>query len=83
MLNWVINSNVMASPSLFLHFFRQLVLLCSYLIGGTIPTSLLVLVGNIFTPLYIYSIVDLNKWYIHVYCNLDCISIHYNSGIIL
>ena len=44
--------NVMASPSLFLHFFRQLVFPCSYLIRGTIPTSVLVLVENIFTPLY-------------------------------
>jgi len=43
-------SNVMASPSLFLSFFRQLVFLCSYLIRGTIPTSLLVLVENMFTP---------------------------------
>ena len=50
-------SNVIASPSLFLPFFRQLVFLCSYLIGGTIPTSLLVLVENIFTPLiYIRSL---------------------------
>ena len=45
--------NVMASPSLFLHFFRQLVFPYSYLIRGTIPTSVLVLVENIFTPLYI------------------------------
>ena len=37
--------NVMASPSLFLHFFRQLVFPCSYLIRGTIPTSVLVLVS--------------------------------------
>ena len=43
--------NVMASPSLFLHFFRQLLFPCSYLITGTIPTSVLVLVKNIFTPL--------------------------------
>ena len=27
---------------------------CSYLIGGTIPTCLLVLVKNIFTPLVLY-----------------------------
>ena len=46
--------NVMASPSLFLHFFRQLVFPCSYLIRGTITTSLLVLVENIFTP-FIYK----------------------------
>ena len=52
--------NVMASPSLFLHFFRQLVFPCSYLIRGTIPTSLLVLVKNIFTP-FIYII------YIYIY----------------
>ena len=45
--------NVMASPSLFLHFFRQLDIPCSYLIRGTIPTSVLVLVKNIFTP-FIY-----------------------------
>ena len=35
-----------------LHFFRQLVFPCSYLIRGTIPTSVLVLVENIFTPLF-------------------------------
>ena len=45
--------NVMASPSLFLHFFRQLIFPCSYLIRGTIPTSVLVLVKNIFTPLFL------------------------------
>ena len=45
--------NVMASPSLFLHFSRQLVFPCSYLIRGTIPTSVLVLVKNIF-----YSLVS-------------------------
>ena len=45
----------MASPSLFLHFSRQLVFPCCYLIRGTIPTSVLVLVENIFTPfIYIY-----------------------------
>ena len=31
--------------------FRQLVFPCSYLIGGTIPTSLLILVETIFSPL--------------------------------
>ena len=45
--------NVMASPSLFLHFFRQLVFPCSYLIMDTIPRSLLVVVENIFTPLFV------------------------------
>ena len=48
--------NVMASPSLFLHLFRQLVFLCSYLIRGTIPTSLLVLVEFIFTPFTISAV---------------------------
>ena len=47
-----LNINVMVYPSLFLYFFHRLVFPCSYLIGGTIPTSLLVLVKNIFTPLY-------------------------------
>ena len=44
-------SNVMVYPSLFLYYFHWLVFPCSYLIGGTIPTSLLVLVKNMFTPL--------------------------------
>ena len=52
----------MASPSLFLHFFCQLVFPCSYLIRGTIPTSVLVLVENIFTPLYMYYTPVL--WYL-------------------
>ena len=34
-------------------FLRQLVFLCSYLNGGTIPTSLLVLAETIFTPLFL------------------------------
>ena len=50
--------NAMAFPSLFLHFLRQLFFPCSYLIRGTIPTSLLVLVENIFTPLYIYVYIS-------------------------
>ena len=43
--------NVMASTSLFLHFFRQLVFPCSYLIRGTIPISVLVLVETFLLPL--------------------------------
>ena len=39
-------------PPLFLYFFHRLVFPRRYLIGGTIPTSLLVLVKNIFAPLY-------------------------------
>ena len=50
--------NVMASPSLFLHFFRQLVFPCSYLIRGTIPTSVLVLVEkNFLLPCIIYNYI--------------------------
>ena len=41
----------MVHSSLFLYVFHRLVFPCSYLIGGTIPTSLLVLVETIFTPL--------------------------------
>ena len=41
----------MVHPSLFLYLFCRLVFPCSYLIGGTIPTSLLVLLKKIFTPL--------------------------------
>ena len=50
--------NVMASPSLFLHFSCQLVFPCSYLIRGTIPTSVLVLVENIFTPFLSIYIIE-------------------------
>ena len=39
-----------ARISLLAHFYR-LVFLCSYLIGSNIPTSLLVLMQTIFTPL--------------------------------
>ena len=54
--------NVMAFPSLFLHFFRQLVFPCSCLIRGTIPTSVLVLVENIFTP-FIYTGSRVKGWH--------------------
>ena len=59
--------NVMASPSLFLHFFRQLVFPCSYLIRGTISTSVLGLVKNIFTPFDNNSVTknDKNRTYEH------------------
>ena len=53
--------NIMASPSLFLHFFCQLVFPCSYLIRGTIPISVLVLVENIFTP-FIDTSIDARLW---------------------
>ena len=43
----------LAYPSLFLYLLQRLGLPCIYLIGCTIPTSLLVLVENIFTPLVI------------------------------
>ena len=46
------SSLILVYPSLFLYFFYRLVFPCSYLIGGTIPTSLLVLVKTIFTPLW-------------------------------
>ena len=42
----------MVYPSLFLYFFYWLVFPCSYLIGGTIPTSLLVLMDTILLHLY-------------------------------
>ena len=49
----------MVYPSLFLYCFHQLVFSCCYLIGGTIPTSLLVLIKSILLPLYIiYAIVS-------------------------
>ena len=45
----------MVYPSLFLYFFHRLVFPCSYVIGGTIPTSVLVLVKTIFTIIIIYT----------------------------
>ena len=58
----------MVHPSLFLYFFRRLFFPHSYLIGGTIPTSVLVLVKTIFTPLVyiIYKIIYIYI-YIHIY----------------
>ena len=47
----------MAYISLLVHIlFHRLIFPYSYLIGGTIPTSLLVLVENVFTPFMIYRI---------------------------
>ena len=65
--------NVMVYPFLFPYFFIQLVLPCSYLIGGTIPTSLLFLVETIITPLVIYIL-----WWLHNHSIVrwSCISVN-------
>ena len=65
-------------PSLFLYFFRRLVFPCSYLIGGTIPTSLLVLLKNIFTPLVIL------KMYVYImYIRTSLYNVQFSSVHIL